>query len=409
MKIIRQTNKELDKILERHLVRKRKIQEKVLKIIDDVRMQGDEAVLKYTKKFDKVKLSQKSLAVTEAEISGAYQNISPNFVSTLKVVIDNVTRFYKKQFKKSWKLKGQDGVVLGERICPLDKVGIYIPAGTAPLVSTVYMTVLPAQIAGVKRIVLATPPDKNGCVNPHILVIADLLKVTEIYKVGGAQAIAALTFGTKTIPTVDKIIGPGNQYVTEAKRQVFGYVSVDMMAGPTELVVIANRFSPANFVIADLHAQNEHIGGLSILITNSRSLAKQVKNSVKRGYTILAKNLDEAVEISNRIAPEHLEILIKNPTRVLKKIKNAGAIFLGPYSPVAVGDYVAGPSHVLPTAGSARFFSGLRLEDFVKSSHIISYSKKALEKIREPLEKIAGIEGLSKHLESVKIRFEESK
>jgi len=410
MKVIRYTNnKEIDKISQRYLIRKRSVQEKVSKIIDDVRLQGDDALIRYTKKFDKVRLSARNLLVTEAEISAAYQNISPNFVSTLKVVIDNVSRFYKKQFKKSWKLKGQDGVVLGERIDPLEKIGIYVPAGTAPLVSTVYMTALPAKIAGVKRIIMATPPDKEGRVNPHILVIADLLKVTEIYKVGGAQAIAALTFGTKTIPVVDKIIGPGNIYVTEAKRQVYGNVSLDMIAGPTELVIIANRFSPIDFVIADLEAQNEHLGGLSILITTSKSLAKQVKNVVRRGYIILTKNLDEAAEVSNRIAPEHLEILVKNPSRIVKKIKNAGAIFLGPYSPVAVGDYVAGPSHVLPTGGSARFFSGLRLEDFVKSSHIIYYSKKALEKIREPLEKIAGIEGLNKHLESVKIRFEESK
>ena len=409
MRLIRPNSKELNNIFERYLIRKGKTQEKVSRIIDDVRLQGDEALVRYTKKFDKARLSPRALAVTEAEISGAYQNISPNFISTLKVAIENVTRFYKKQYKKSWKLKGQDGIALGERIAPLGKVGVYVPAGTAPLVSTVYMTVLPAKIAGVERIVLVTPPDENGRVNPHILVIADLLKATEIYKVGGAQAIAALAFGTKTIPSVDKIIGPGNIYVTEAKRQVYGYVSIDMMAGPTELVIIANRLSPTDFIIADLEAQNEHIGGLSILITNSKSLAKQVKNSVKRGYVILTKNLDEAAEISNKIAPEHLEILIKNPSRVLKKIKNAGAIFLGPYSPVAVGDYVAGPSHVLPTGGSARFFSGLRLEDFVKSSHVISYSKKALEKVREPLEKIAGIEGLNKHLESVKIRFEEPK
>jgi histidinol dehydrogenase len=343
--------------------------------------------------------------VSESEISAAYQSINPNFVSTLKIVFENINKFYKKQMKKSWRIKGQDGIILGEQFQPIEKIGIYIPAGTAPLASSVYMTALPAQIAQVKRIILVTPPDKNGNINPHILVVADLLKVNEIYKVGGAQAIGALAFGTKTIPKVDKIIGAGNIYVTEAKRQVFGFVDIDMLAGPTELVVIANRYSPTNFVVADLLSQAEHLGGLAILITTSKALAKQVKNMVPGGYILMAKNLEEATEIANQIAPEHLQILVKNPGAVLKKIRNAGAVFLGPYSPVAVGDYLAGPSHVLPTLGTARFFSGLGLQDFTKSIHVISYSKKALEKIKEPLEKLANIECLSKHSESVKIRF----
>jgi histidinol dehydrogenase len=270
------------------------------------------------------------------------------------------------------------------------------------------MTVLPAEIAGVKKIVLISPPDKLGNINPHILVVADLLKVDEIYRVGGAQGIAALAYGTKTVPKVDKIVGPGNVYVSEAKRQVFGQVDIDMIAGPTELVIIANRHSDPKFILADLRAQAEHSGGLAILITNSRSLAKEIKSQADNinGLIILTKNLEEAAEITNKIAPEHLEILVNNPQRLTKKIRNAGAIFLGPYSPAAVGDYVAGPSHVLPTNGTARFFSGLSVLDFTKSSHIISYSKKALEKAREPLEKIAGIEGLTKHLESVKVRFQ---
>jgi histidinol dehydrogenase len=233
------------------------------------------------------------------------------------------------------------------------------------------------------------------------------LKVDEIYRVGGAQGIAALAFGTKSIPKVDKIVGPGNMYVSEAKRQVFGYVDIDMIAGPTELVIIANRSSDPKFVIADLKAQAEHAGGLAILITNSKSLAKLVQSQVSsNGQIILTKNLEQAVEISNRIAPEHLEILVKNPGSLVKYVKHAGAVFLGPYSPTAVGDYVAGPSHVLPTSGTARFFSGLSVFDFLKSSHIIGYSKKALEKVKEPLEKVAGIEGLSMHLDSVKARFE---
>jgi histidinol dehydrogenase len=304
-------------------------------------------------------------------------------------------------------MKSGEGVILGENYTPLEKIGIYIPAGTAPLVSSVYMTVLPAKIAGVKKIVLVSPPDKLGLINPHILVVADLLKVDEIYRLGGAQAIAALAYGTKTIPRVDKIVGPGNIYVSEAKRQVFGLVDIDMIAGPTELVIIANRFSDPKFIIADLKAQTEHAKGLAILITNSKSLAKEVKSQCGDacGFIILTKNLQQAVEITNKIAPEHLEILVRNPRKLLKGIKNAGAIFLGPYSPTAIGDYVAGPSHVLPTGGTARFFSGLSVFDFTKSSHIIGYSRKALEKIKEPLEKIASIEGLSKHLDSVKIRF----
>ncbi|RKY31559.1 MAG: histidinol dehydrogenase [Candidatus Omnitrophota bacterium] len=407
MKIIRSTSKELERIYNRSFKASKRIEEKVKGIIQDVRTLGDEAVLKYTRKFDRVKLSARNLRVSEIEISGAYQSISPNFVSTLKLVIDNVTRFYRKSIKKSWKTKDSDGVILGENYSPLEKAGIYIPAGTAPLVSSVYMTVLPARIAGVKNIVLISPPDSRGNINPHILVVADLLKVDEIYRVGGAQGIAALAFGTKSIPRVDKIVGPGNIYVSEAKRQVFGYVDIDMIAGPTELVIIANRYSDPKFIIADLRAQAEHSGGLAVLITNSKSLAREVKiesNDVN-GCIILTKNLSEAVDITNKIAPEHLEILVNNPRAFLKGIKNAGAIFLGPYSPAAIGDYIAGPSHVLPTAGTARFFSGLSAYDFLKNSHIIGYTKKALEKYREPLEKIAGIEGLNKHLDSVKIRF----
>lgn len=407
MKIIKYGSKELTKIYERSLCRKPKVIVKVAKIIEDVRTSGDDALVRYTKKFDKVKLLPKQIRVTQSEISGAYQNISPDFVSSLKVIIENVTKFYKRQLKKPWKLKADDGVILGEQFTPLDSVGVYIPAGQAPLVSTVYMTVLPAKIAGVKRTVLVSPPDKAGNINPHILVVADLLKVDEIYKLGGAQAIAALALGTKILDPVNKIVGPGNIYVTEAKRQVYGYVDIDMLAGPTELVIIANRHSPASFLKADLLAQGEHSGGLAILITTSKAQARQFKHELDKacGYTVLVKNLNEAIEVANRIAPEHLEILIKNPSKILKKIRNAGAIFLGSYSPTAVGDYVAGPSHVLPTGGTAKFFSGLSLQDFIKSNHIISYSKKALEKARGPLEKIAEIEGLSRHLESVKARF----
>jgi histidinol dehydrogenase len=405
MKRIRYGSKELEKIYNRTPWRKPKIISRISKIIEDVRLEGDEALVRYTKIYDKVKLSPKQIRVSQAEISGAYQNISPDFVSSLKIIIDNVTRFYKRQIKRSWRIKDREGVVLGEKVSAIESVGVYIPAGQAPLVSTVYMTVLPAKIAGVKRTVLTSPPDKTGFINPHILVVADLLKVDEIYKVGGAQAIAALAFGTRTIPAVHKIVGPGNTYVTEAKRQVYGYVDIDMLAGPTELAIIANRYSHSAYIKADLLAQSEHSGGLSILITTSKAHLKQFRHIDERGYMVLVKNIEQAIEVANKIAPEHLEILMRNPSKILKNIKNAGAIFLGHYSPAAVGDYVAGPSHVLPTAATAKSFSGLSLLDFVKSSHIISYTKKALEEVREPLEKIAGIEGLSRHLESVRARY----
>ncbi|HAJ56886.1 MAG TPA: histidinol dehydrogenase [Candidatus Omnitrophica bacterium] len=410
MKIIRPNSKDLERLETRfNYLQKQRVKDKVDKILHDVRLSGDEALLRYTRKFDGVKMTLKQMQVTEAEKSGAYQDINPEFISTLKKIIANITKFYTKQQKRSWKQFNQDGVFLGEKIDPLGRVGVYVPAGTAPLVSCVYMSVLPAQIAGVKDIVLVTPPDKNGHINPHILVVADLLKVNEIYKVGGAQAIAALAFGTKTIRKVDKIVGPGNNYVTEAKRQVFGYCDIDMLAGPTELVVIANRHSNVDFVLSDLSAQAEHAGGLAVLITPSKTLAKQVKQALpgnENGYIVLVKNLDEALEVSNRIAPEHLEILTNDPRKFVKKVKNAGALFLGPYSPVAIGDYFAGPSHVLPTAGSARFFSGLSSHDFLRSTHILSYSKKALEESRPHIEKLCSIEGLNKHFESVKKRFE---
>jgi len=406
MKVIKSDGRKMQKLLERDTSSKKRIQEKVHKIVNDVRCLGDEAVLRYTRKFDKVKLSAKQLKVTETEISGAFQNVDTQFVTTLKTIIDNVTKFYTKQVKKSWKIKGEEDISLGEKITPLERVGIYIPAGTAPLVSTVYMTVIPAKIAGVENIVLCAPPNKYGTIDPYILAVANLLKVNEIYKVGGAQAIAAMAFGTKTVPRVDKVIGPGNVYVSEAKRQVYGYVDVDMLAGPSEIVIVANDLSHVDFIAADLEAQLEHLGGLSILVTPSRKLARIMKKRVSHGYVVLVKNLNEAAELVNRIAPEHLEIMVKNPRKMLKKIKNAGAIFLGPYSPVALGDYAAGPSHVLPTAGTARFSSGLSINDFVKRSHIISYTKKALEKVREPIEKVAELEGLTKHIQSIKVRFE---
>jgi len=406
MKVLKQTGQGIDKLYNRHMYgRKQHVEEKVRKIIDDVRTNGDAAVIKYTRKFDKTVVPLRNFRVPEAEISGAFQNITSDFINHLKFIINNVSTYYRKQLKKPARVKDHEGVLLKEEIKALDSVGIYIPAGTAPLVSSVYMTAVPAIVAGVKRIVIATPPNKDGHVNPHILAVANLLKVSEIYKMGGAQAIAALAYGTKTVPKVDKIIGPGNIYVTEAKRQLFGVVDIDMLAGPTELVVIANRYSNMEFVASDLEAQMEHVGGLSILITTSKQLVKYVRTRVQNGYAIFVKNMDEAVEVANRIAPEHLQILTNNPLSIAKKIRHAGAIFLGPYSPTALGDYAAGPSHVLPTLGTARFFSGLSLSDFTKTSHIISYSKKALEKVREPINTVAHLEGLVKHADSINVRF----
>jgi histidinol dehydrogenase len=267
------------------------------------------------------------------------------------------------------------------------------------------MTVLPAKLAGVEKVYLITPPDKYKSVNPHILVVANLLKVDGVFKAGGAQAIGAFAYGTKSIPRVDKIVGPGNAYVAEAKRQVFGHCDIDMVAGPTEVVILANDHSDPDYVAADLMAQSEHHQGTAILVTTSKRLAKVISKVPARGYIVLVKNLKQGVDVVNQIAPEHLQIMVKSPQRIIRDVKHAGAIFVGAYTPTALGDYIAGPSHVLPTNGTARFFSGLGVDNFMKSSHIISYSRKALEKVAKPLEHIGSLEGLVKHVESVKVRF----
>jgi histidinol dehydrogenase len=405
VKLIKATGREFGRLYNRSYACNKKIVNKVSRIIDDIRREGDKALLRYTRRFDKVKLTPRQLRVSANETNGAYQDVDPAFVNSLKIVIENVTTFYKKQLKKSWRTKTKDDVMLGENIKPIESVGIYIPAGTAALLSTVYMTVIPAKVAGVERIVVVSPPNKYQSINPYILAVANLLGVKEIYKIGGAQAIAALAFGTKTIPKVDKIVGPGSQYVTEAKRQVFGYADIDMLAGPSEVVIIATKNTDPRFIAADMAAQAEHTGAMSILITTSKPLVKVMRQFSAKGYIVKAKNLDEAVDIANRIAPEHLQLMVKDPGKILKKVKNAGAIFLGQYTPTAVGDYIAGPSHVLPTGGTARFFSGLGVWDFQKGSHIISYSKKALESVAKDIEKIAALEGLTQHIESVKERF----
>lgn len=391
--------------MQRGFLRGARVEEKVRRIVEAVRAEGDEAVLRYTRRFDRVRLKPRQLRVTEAETSGAFQNISPEFVASLKRVIENVERFHRRSVKRPWRMRDENGVVLGEQPVPLERVGVYIPAGTAPLVSTVYMTVLPARIAGVKEILLSTPPKPDGSVDPHILVVANLLKVSAVYKMGGAQAIAALAFGTKSVPKVDKIVGPGNAYVTEAKRQVYGHVDIDMMAGPTEIAVIANHYANPEFVAKDLEAENEHHQGLAILITTSKALARAIRQRVGRGYIIVVRSLNEAAEVANALAPEHLEIQVRRPEALVRKIRTAGAIFTGPYSPACVGDYAAGPSHVLPTGGTGRFFSGLGVGDFMRVTHVIGYTRKALEADRDMIERLATIEGLTKHWESVQVRL----
>ncbi len=407
MKIVKAGSKSFQKIVERSGLGKERVRKKVAGILDDIRRDGDKALLKYTRCFDKVDLSRREIKVSEAEISGAYQDLKPGILETLKAVIQNIDKFYRNQLPRSWTIRHENGVELGEKFAPIEKVGVYVPSGTVPLVSSVYMTVLPAKIAGVKKIVLVSPPNKYNSIDPHILVVADLLKVDEIYKVGGAQAIGALAFGTKTVPRVDKIVGPGNEYVTEAKRQVFGYCDIDMLAGPSEVLIIANNHADVEYLKRDLSSQSEHHKGLSVLVTPSKRIFSALsKDKNIPGYIIKSENLESAAEISNMIAPEHLQLMVKSPKRVLKNITNAGAVFLGQYSPVAIGDYIAGPSHVLPTGGTARYSSGLNLRSFMKSSHIISYSRKALSASAVWVRELTAIEKLEEHWRSIEVRCE---
>lgn len=386
----------------------KEIAKKVNRILQEVRTRGDAALRRYTREFDRVDLPLKKLRVGEGDINRAFEKTEFQFVPLLKQVTENAKAYYEKELRKSLQVQGRDGISLAKRYYPLQRVGIYIPGGTAPLVSTVYMTVIPAKVAGVKEIVITTPPSRDtGEVDPHILVVANLLGVNEIYRVGGAQAIGALAFGTRTIGKVEKIVGPGNPYVTEAKRQVFGFVDIDMVAGPSEVAIIADSEANPDYVTCDLLAQSEHFGGIAYLITNSKKLAESIRKRVDKGTIILVKSLVEACQAANEIAPEHLEIMTGNANRLLNRIRNAGAIFLGPYSPAVIGDYMAGPSHVLPTGGTARYFSPLSASTFIKSSQIISYTKEALEKTREPIRKLTEMEGMVLHRISLEARFTE--
>jgi histidinol dehydrogenase len=382
------------------------LQRGVTRILNEVRRNGDRALVKYTKRFDGVDLDPKRIRVKEGDINRAYERIDVKFVPLLKQVTERVRRFYRKELTpRSFRLHSDDGVLLEGHSAPIERIGIYVPGGTSPLVSTVYMTVLPAQIAGVSEIALASPPSRNGEIDPHILVVANLLGVKEIYRVGGAQAIAGLAFGTKTITKVDKIVGPGNPYVTEAKRQVFGFCGIDMVAGPSEICIVADKSANPEWVAADLAAQGEHYLGEMYLITHSQALVEAVRDKLESGTVILVNRLEEAFEISNLIGPEHLQIMTKSPRRWIKKVRHAGAIFLGSYSPAVVGDYVAGPSHVLPTGGSARFCSSLGLPDFRKRSHIVTYSREGLQRVNAFIEHLTQIEGMVQHGRSASIRF----
>lgn len=404
MRIVRNLES-LEKLVEKKRLKKNKVEERVTKIIKTVKEGADNALIDYTRKFDKVKLSLKEIRVSESEISAAFNDVDSSLIKSFKVAMDNVTRFYRQHLPKNTRMKEDNGKILISRYVPLKRVGVYVPGGSAPLVSSVYMSVIPAIVAGVKEIVLTTPPGKDKYVNPFILVVASLLKIKEIYRIGGAQAIAAMALGTKTIKKVDKIVGPGNEFVTEAKRQIFGNTDIDMLAGPSEVVIIASQDANISYIVSDLEAQMEHHNGSGIVITNSRKIIQALREVKTPGFVLRVRNLDEACEIVNAIAPEHLEILTKKPGDLLKNIRNAGAVFLGEYTPVALGDYTAGPSHVLPTGGSARFFSPLSVREFLKEMHVLSYTKKALQDEAEMLEKIASLEGMQKHIESVKKRL----
>lgn len=397
----------------------------VAEIIETVKKGGDEALFSYTEKFDHCKMDAAHIRVTREEIDEAYQKVDADFVEVMKKSEANIRTFHEKQLRNSWFDPKPDGTILGMKILPIAIAGVYVPGGKAAYPSSVLMNVLPAKVAGVERIIMTTPPGADGKVNPGTLVAAHIAGVDEIYKVGGAQAIAAMAFGTQSIPKVDKITGPGNIFVALAKKACFGYVSIDSIAGPSEILVIADETANPRYVAADLLSQAEHDELASaILITTSKTLADQVSVEVDRfvanlsrrkiiekslnnyGYILLVDSLDEAADTANEIASEHLEILTKDPFAMMTKIRNAGAIFLGEYSSEPLGDYFAGPNHVLPTNGTARFFSPLNVDDFLKKTSIISYSRPALEKIHQDIECFAENEGLTAHANSIRVRFE---
>ena len=397
----------------------------VAQIIANVIQNGDAALYEYAAKFDKVQLD--SLEVTQQEIDEAFQAVEPEFLDILREAAVNIRSFHEKQVRNSFLLNNTDGIVVGQKVTPIEKVGLYVPGGTAAYPSTVLMDSVPAKIAGCREIVIVTPPGKDGKVNPVILAAAKIAGVDRIFKVGGAQAIAALAYGTQTLPKVDKIVGPGNAYVAEAKKQVFGKVSIDMIAGPSEILVVADSTANSRFVAADLLSQAEHDKMASaVLVTDSYAFAEAVSKELEiqipqlpraeiarasidnNGKIIVAEgNLDLAIDIANRIAPEHLELCVDNPFDYLDKVKHAGSIFMGKYCPEALGDYFAGPNHTLPTSGTARFSSPLSVDDFVKKTQFTYYTAEALEKVADKVAYFAHKEGLDAHARSAVIRFED--
>lgn len=396
-------------------------------ILQNVKENGNKAVFEYTKKFDNADLTEETLLVTKDEIQEAYEALDKNLIEVMKKAIVRITDFHEKQKTYSWFDTCELGTILGQKVTPLDIVGVYVPGGKAAYPSSVLMNVLPAKVAGVGKIVMTTPPSKDfgGKINPVTLVAADLCGITLIYKIGGAQAIGALAYGTETIPKVDKIVGPGNIYVALAKKAVYGQVGIDSIAGPSEVLVIADESANAKFVAADLLSQAEHDELASaVLVTTSEALAKEVEKEIARqtaylsrkaiieaslekyGAIIVVDTIDEAIDISNDIAPEHLEIIVKEPFSIMPKIKNAGAIFMGSYSPEPLGDYMAGPNHVLPTNATAKFFSPLNVDDFVKKSSIIAFNEPGLKALYEDIITFAEAEQLTAHANSVRVRFE---
>ncbi len=399
-------------------------QDTVNKILDDVKANGDKAIFKYTKEFDKADVNEKNLYVTDEEIKEAYELVDDSLIETMKKSIENIRDFHERQVRNSWFETRDDGVILGQRITALDSVGVYVPGGKAAYPSSVLMNIIPAHVAGVRRIVMCTPPGADGKVTPTTLVAAHLAGASDIVKVGGAQAIAALSFGTESIKKVDKIVGPGNIFVALAKKTVYGHVSIDSVAGPSEIMVLTDETANPRYVAADLLSQAEHDELASaIMVTTSRELAEQVKKEVdyfvsklsrnsiisksldNYGYILVADSMEDAIDTVNDIASEHLEILTKNPFDTMTKIKNAGAIFLGEYSSEPLGDYFAGPNHVLPTNGTAKFFSPLSVDDFIKKSSVISYSEEALSEASEDIIRFAKAEHLTAHANSIAVRF----
>ena len=401
--------------------------DRVNDIIDNVRGNGDAAIFDYTKRFDGANINASNIKVTKEEIEEAYTLVDPELVDVIRKALVNIRDYHEKQRQYSWFDSKPNGTMLGQKVTPLASTGVYVPGGKAVYPSSVLMNVIPAKVAGVEKIVMVTPPGKDGKVNPNTLVAANEAGADEIYKVGGAQAIAALAFGTESIPKVDKIVGPGNIYVALAKKAVYGYVSIDSIAGPSEILVLADETANPRYVAADLLSQAEHDELASaILVTTSKELAEAVSVEVDKfiaelsrkeimtksienyGYILVAESMQDAIDAANDIASEHLEIMTSNPFEVMTKIKNAGAIFIGEYSSEPLGDYFAGPNHILPTNGTAKFFGPLSVDDFVKKSSIIYYSREALEPIHKDIIKFATSEQLTAHANSIKVRFEES-